>query len=175
MDELQEMLEHYRITKLIREYCHGCDRGDQRLMASVYADDSWDDHGTLKLPGGEFAATIMRQRAARDDTMSHHLGQTQVRIHGDEAGAETYFVATVAVRDRESRTKVHHLGGRYVDDLLRVDGAWRVRRRLTVRDWSYTVTVAEDYMGTLEFIPGSTDGDDPSVEALGKVHSARSA
>lgn len=171
MDDLTEMLEHYRITRLIAEYCHGCDRGDEARMAGVYAAESWDDHGNKKMPGAEFAAAIMAERAARDDAISHHLGQTQIRLDGDSAGAETYFLATVQVRGRRGDVTIHHMGGRYVDDLVREDGHWRIKRRLTTRDWSYSIPVEEDFIGTLEFIPGQTTGADVSFQALGLKHS----
>lgn len=174
MDEMQEMLEHYRITKLIKEYCHGCDRGDGERMGGVYARDSWDDHGSFKMPGREFAAAIMANRQQRKDVMSHQLGQSLVRVDGDEAGAETYFVATVVVDDPEGKAILHQLGGRYVDELTREEGRWKIKKRLTVRDWSTTQRVEKDYMGTLGFTPGRTDGADPSFSVLGIEHSGAS-
>jgi hypothetical protein len=72
------MLDHYRITKLVNEYCHGCDRGDGERMASVYARHSWDDHGLHKMDGKEFSASVMVSRQERGDVMSHQLGQTLV-------------------------------------------------------------------------------------------------
>jgi hypothetical protein len=52
MDDLmREMLDHYQITKLLNVYCHGCDRLDQRRMASVYSEESWDDHGVYRDTG----------------------------------------------------------------------------------------------------------------------------
>ena len=39
-----------------------------------------------------------------------------------------------------------------------------------VRDWSSSHAVTDDYMGTLEFIPGRMDGEDPSFAALGRTH-----
>ena len=47
---MQEMLDHYEITKAINLYCHGCDRGDHDTMVGVYLEDSWDDHGANKCP-----------------------------------------------------------------------------------------------------------------------------
>jgi hypothetical protein len=32
------MLDHYRITRLLRTHSHGCDRRDFAEMASVYAE-----------------------------------------------------------------------------------------------------------------------------------------
>jgi hypothetical protein len=42
---LQEVIDHHEIRKVMSVYCHGCDRGDEARMASVYLEQSWDDHG----------------------------------------------------------------------------------------------------------------------------------
>lgn len=173
MDDMQEMLEHYRITRLVAEYCHGCDRGDALRMGSVYAEKSWDDHGKSKMSGQDFAAAVAAERSGRNDVMSHHLGQSLVRISGDRAGAETYFIATVKVPGKDGKPFLHQLGGRYVDELVRIDGTWKIEKRLTVRDWSITQEVARDFMGTLEFIEGRANGTDPSFAVLGLVHSGQ--
>ncbi len=171
-DELREMLEHYRITRLVAEYCHGCDRMDEVRMASVYAEDSWDDHGLNKMPGQDYSRQAMASRVGIDDLIHHHLGQTLVKVDGDSAGAETYFIATIARPEAgETVPKYHHMGGRYVDHLVREGGQWRIRKRITIRDWSETVTVTEDWVGQRQFVAGRKDNDDPSFAALGIRHS----
>lgn len=174
MDDMQEMLEHYRITKLINEYCHGCDRGDELRMAGVYARDSWDDHGLRKMPGQQYAHEAMAGRVGVKDMISHHLGQTLVKLDGDKAGAETYFVATLR-RDHpplnDGPTMIDQLGGRYVDELVRENGGWKIKKRLTIRDWSITVPIEQDRIGQRGFIEGRADGQDPSFAVLGVVHS----
>ena len=67
--------------------------------------------------------------------------------------------------------EVHHLGGRYVDTLIREHGQWRIKDRLTVRDWSVGHKVERDYFREMNFIPGVTNGTDVSFRALGLVHS----
>ncbi len=170
-DDLREMLDHYRITKLVNEYCHGCDRGDGERMASVYARHSWDDHGLHKMDGKEFSASVMVSRQERGDVMSHQLGQTLVKVDGETAGAETYFIATVCLPGEDGVEEVHQLGGRYVDRLVREDGQWRIKERLTVRDWSIGHKVERDWFKPMDFIPGTTNGSDVSFRALGLVHS----
>lgn len=93
---LQEMLDHYEITKTLKEYCFACDRGDQSRMAEVYLDDSWDDHGIHAAPGKEFTRIIMREIVAQSNSLSHLLGQSQISVEGDQAGAETYFFCRVS-------------------------------------------------------------------------------
>ena len=67
---LQEIIDHHEIRKLLAVYCHGCDRGDEHRMASVYLDNGWDDHGTYKGPGKGFAKYVMNMLAT---------GSTQIR------------------------------------------------------------------------------------------------
>jgi chromosome segregation protein len=55
IEQLQEMLDHFRIRKVPAEYCRGSDRADESLMRSVYARESWDDHGIVQADGGASA------------------------------------------------------------------------------------------------------------------------
>ena len=68
MDEarLQEMWDHHEIRQLLATYCHGCDRADELEMASIYCDESYDDHGEHKMDGKLFArrSSAMEKRYA---------------------------------------------------------------------------------------------------------------
>jgi hypothetical protein len=81
--ELEEMLDHFRIRRVLAEYCRGSDRCDEPLMASVYAADSWDDHGLVKAPGDEFARIMCGMVAETTESLSHTLGQSLITIDGD--------------------------------------------------------------------------------------------
>src|SRR4051794_18899130 len=116
---LQAMLDHFEITQVVAEYCHGCDRCDEAHMASVYLEDSWDDHGRIKAPGPEFARLMTIDIQAQCTSLSHLLGQTIVQVDGDEAGAETYFIAVPRSAGPDGRELCNQLGGRYVDRLKR--------------------------------------------------------
>ncbi len=174
MDEMQEMLEHYRITKLVADYCRGVDRADWDLMESVYAQESWDDHGTLRMDGRAFVAELMGRQTTRPYKFGHHLNQTVVHLDGDTAGAETYFHSIVVRDDDEGNTLLDLLWGRYVDHLSREPGGkWRINKRQTIRDWSMTTPVTEDRIGAMAFLQGQPNQSDPSYTALGRQHSGR--
>src|SRR5260221_12700653 len=91
--ELREMLDHFQIRKVLAAYCRGSDRCDSTLAASVYAADSLDDHGIVQAPGGEFSRVMCQMVIDTTETMTHMLGQSTIAVNGDEAGAETYFIA----------------------------------------------------------------------------------
>jgi SnoaL-like protein len=169
---LQELLDHYEIRKLVSEYCHGVDRLDQVRMASIYAKDSWDEHGPNKGPGREFAERVMnamKSGASLGD--SHMLGQTLINVDGDEAGADTYFIATIRKLDADGKEILNQMGGRYVDALVREDGRWKVKKRICVHDWSNSSPVTADWLGKAAYVQGKRSNEDPSYAVLGVEHS----
>jgi hypothetical protein len=168
---LQEMLDHYEITKTLSEYCHGCDRCDEHRMGSIYLQDSWDDHGSVKAPGPEFARLMTAEILARTDTLYHMLGQSLINVSGDEAGAETYFLAAGRSTRDDGVQMCNQLGGRFVDKLQREDGRWRVKHRVVVRDWSISMPIEHDWVAKSGLREGERSNADPSFAALGLVHS----
>lgn len=169
---LQEMLDHYEITKVLKEYCRGCDRGDFVQMAEVYAEGSWDDHGINKCPGPEYARRAMLRL---DDThmCSHFLGQSLVKAQGDKAGAETYFIANVRVADEQSPDQevLNQIGGRYVDTLVRVNGQWKIKNRLVIKEWSISWPIAQDWLANTSWVEARRSGSDPSYAVFDAHHS----
>jgi SnoaL-like domain len=169
---LQKMLDHFEITQMIAEYCHGCDRCDEAHMGSVYLEDSWDDHGHIKAPGREFARLMTVDIQAQSTSLSHLLGQSLVHVAGDEAGAETYFIAASRSFDPDGRELCNQLGGRYVDRLVREDGRWLVKHRIAIRDWSISLPIEQDWLSDGGMQAGSRSNGDPSYAVLQRVHGA---
>jgi len=171
--QLQEMLDHYAITRLLADYAHACDRCDTERMAATYWPDSWDDHGRDKMPGPEFSVYMTRDVIpASCETLSHLLGQTRIMLDGDRAGAETYYIAVTRDAAPDGAPRCNQLGGRYVDQIERRSGEWRIKRRTCLRDWSVSMAVADDYFAHAELTPGARSGADPSYPVLGWTHSA---
>ncbi len=171
---LQEMLDHHEITQLLAEYVHGCDRCDTGAMASVYWDDSWDDHGVTQASGAEFAKIMTEGRIPKDSlTLSHLMGQSLIEIEGDEAGAETYFIAVTLSASPDGTQRCNQLGGRYVDRLERRERQWKIKHRTAVRDWSVTVKVEEDQFAKALLTPGQRSNADPSYSALRRKHGGK--
>jgi hypothetical protein len=168
---LQEIIAHHEIRKLLSEYCHGCDRGDEHLMASVYLDDAWDDHGTYKGPGKEFAKHIMNLLANERQKCGHLLGQSLIHLNGNEAGAETQFIASSVVKTKNNAREVANLMfGRYVDTLRRENGQWKIAKRICVRDWSISLDIEKDWLENSNFVEGHMSAEDPSYAVLGLEH-----
>lgn len=169
---LQELWDHHQIRELLAEYCHGCDRGDEVAMAATYAADSWDDHGTRKMEGRRFSIETIEEALRTTSLVSHLLGQSLIRVDGDTAGAETYFIATLLYPSKTGDGEtIGQLGGRYVDRLVREDGEWRIQNRICVREWSHSHPVTGDWLATAGFTPQHRSQADASYAALGQTHS----
>lgn len=170
---LQELLDHHEIRQLLATYCHGCDRGDEVEMASTYAADSWDDHGPRKMEGRRFSIEAVEEIFRTTSLCSHHLGQSLIKVNGDSAGVETYFIATLLypAEDGSEAETICQLGGRYVDTLVRENGRWLIKDRTCVREWSHSHPVSGDWLATAGFAPMHRSGDDPSYAKLGLTHS----
>jgi len=169
---LQDLLDHHAIRTLLAEYCHACDRGDEAMMAACYSgDDSWDDHGAVKASGPEYAAIMTGRVLQRTEAASHILGQSLIRVDGDTAGAETFFVGFFRLPGEDGEPpRINQLVGRFVDELERRDGRWVIRRRTCVRDTSLTTTVNRDDYAAFGFVEARRDGQDPGAALLGLAH-----
>ncbi|MEO6092002.1 MAG: nuclear transport factor 2 family protein [Novosphingobium sp.] len=166
---LQELWDHHEIRQLLATYCHGCDRGDEVLMAGTYAQESWDDHGPRKMPGDRFAFETVAESIETARVVSHLLGQSLIALRGDEAGAETYFIATVVYPARApgGTEMLNQLGGRYVDTLVREGGGWLIKTRVCIREWSISHPVERDWLAGKGFVETMRGQADISNEALG--------
>lgn len=163
---IQEMLDHHDIRQVLARYCRSCDRCDEVEMAAVYADDSWDNHGHRSGEGKQFAQDTVREMLETTQVVSHLLGQSLIWVNGDEARAETYFQATILYPPQNGIELVNHVAGRYVDQLVREQGQWLIKKRLTLRDWSVTHRVEQNLLAQAGLVEGGQGPFDPSYSAL---------
>ena len=171
-NRLQEMLDHYEITRTLAEYCSACDRCDRDRMRDVYARDSWDNHGHIEASGQAFVDLVMADIEATTTSLYHQLGQSLVKVEGDAAGAETYFFAAAETEDDAGGKTCSLLGGRFIDRLVREEDRWLIQNRTVVRDWTIVLPLDTPWASATALLPGSRSNDDPSFAALGIVHSA---
>lgn len=170
---LQELLDHHEIRQVLAAYCHGCDRADEVEMAGVYCEDSWEDHGHRKMSGKDLSIDTVRNALKSTRVVSHQLGQSIIKVHGDEAGVETYFIASLVAPWKDGGEVLRQIGGRYVDTMRRENGAWKIKLRLCVREWSSGHPIADDWAAKSGFIESARGQADVSYQALRMTHSGK--
>ena len=112
------------LRNLVQRYARGADERDLDLLASLFTDDVVIE-GTR---GVQTKAEWLEAMSATPPaaTSMHHMGDPLLEIDGDSAHADTY--AVVYNGDMT-------LGMRYVDELVRQDGAWRSKASTARMVW----------------------------------------
>jgi hypothetical protein len=153
--DAQLRIDKLQLAELLSELSSAVDRADRDRIASCYAEDSYDDHGTFKGTGAQFADFVCRPGPMT--SMHHLLGQSVFDVRGDEAWGETFYVFNGAAG--AARVTGH---GRYVDHFQRIDGVWKLVYRRVVPD---LVPAGDDASAYVQ--PRRNRGD-PSYDRLGR-------
>jgi ketosteroid isomerase-like protein len=159
--QLQMLLDDREIRALEYRYCRAIDRRQYDLLRSCYHPDATDHHGDFYGGVDGFVAHVQRGLAAFERTL-HFVGNLQVEIGGDTARTEAYVLALARLApsgDLPERDNTVAL--RYVDDLERRGGEWRIARRVCVYEWTRTDPVPPGWTFPGSFPRGRTDGLDP--------------
>lgn len=169
VDALQVLLDRAAIHDTLMRYCRGADRLDGDLVETVYHPDAYDDHGFVQSDGAGMVAAV---RAKADGTgpdpylqSTHFVGNELVEVDGDWASAEQTFV----LRQRivvDGVTGDSTMAGRYVDELERRDGAWRLIDRRLVFDWMRYDPLGERWPPRLAVQPPSLTWGERSTEDI---------
>jgi hypothetical protein len=127
---VQTLLDKQALTELVAVLSSAVDRGDHERIVSCYAEDSFDDHGSFKGAGREFADFICAPALFPPGLVTHHLlGQSIFELHGDEAYGETFFVFHSSFEGTSQSSF-----GRYIDYFRRIDLNWKIAYRRVVPD-----------------------------------------
>lgn len=123
------------ICELIYRYCRAVDRLDLEGVRATYAADGVDHHTGFSGAADEYVTWLGGLLPHFDGTM-HIVGNQLVDLHGGEAVAETYGQAVHWGTPSDDPALNFTSGFRYVDHLVRRNGAWRIRERWAVREWT---------------------------------------
>lgn len=162
--DITEIADRLAIAETLARYCRGIDRCDGALLAEVFTPDARIDYGDGAKSPAETIPGLMAGLGAMRLTQ-HNISNTVMRITGASAKTETNCVALHLIPAPAGESEVV-VGGRYLDTLVKQDGAWRIAERLYVMDWNRTAPATMQTAGGLfDGLQrrGSRAPDDPSV------------
>ena len=148
---MDNAVDKQELAELLAVLSSAVDRADRDRIAACYTEDSFDDHGTFKGSGQQFADFVCGPGPMT--SMHHLLGQSIFEVDGDEARGETFYVFHGTAG---SAQVTGH--GRYVDYFRRIEGSWKLAYRRVVPDAVPTGDAGETYWQP------SRDRDDPSYD-----------
>ncbi|NIL77279.1 nuclear transport factor 2 family protein [Rhodococcus sp. B10] len=125
------------VRETIENYLNFLDNQDWDGIASCFTDDSESryNHEEQVLHGGRGVANWLHRLQAYTGT-DHALSNLHIDIDGDIARCDSRVIATVHWGDNGvGRASARAI--RYRDELVQVDGTWRIRTRLHEPKWQY--------------------------------------
>ncbi len=123
------------IRRLLQDWGTWRDAGDWDRLRAAYTPDATMLTTWCDCPASEFIDASIRMKAGTPEGYGgHHLiGASTIELHGERALAETRI--TLLLRSRIEHVDVDvSCWGRFLDRLRKVDGQWRIQRRIPVYD-----------------------------------------
>ncbi|MET0546943.1 MAG: nuclear transport factor 2 family protein [Caulobacterales bacterium] len=129
--DVQYLKDRLAILDCISAHARGHDRHDSDLLTGAYHEDGVDEHGPVLNLGPKYAAWANAAHAERFSLHTHNITTHTCEIDGDVAYAESYVIACLLTPDE---TTAIYVSARYVDQLEKRDGVWRILIRRTIND-----------------------------------------
>lgn len=124
------LLDAFEIQQVLNKYPVALDSREPDLMNEVFAPKALVSIAGSPLkeraPGGPDMTAF--------DASQHLLGPASIEVEGDHARSRCYFIA---VHTKNSLRPDPHLtiGGWYDDEWQRIDGEWRITKRIGTPSW----------------------------------------
>ena len=132
--DLRWVADRIAIADVMARYTRGIDRCDIAVLQSVWWPGATVDYGGGVVDAAAWSETTVTALAAFNRTQ-HFIGNLLVELDGDTATAECYCRAYHEL-DGGDGPSAFEVGGRYLDQLERRGGAWRMVHRRYVMDWN---------------------------------------
>ncbi len=135
--ELQELLDRKACEDVLVRYGRTLDWLDEAGQQDCFWPDAEIDYGFFEGSGKDWVPVVMSVEAASLQRW-HMSSSVLVQVKGETARSECYGLSLGTV-ENEAGDKVDTLfGGRYLDELEKRDGEWRISRRRYVADWVHS-------------------------------------
>ncbi|MCX2980532.1 nuclear transport factor 2 family protein [Halieaceae bacterium IMCC14734] len=135
LKQLQELLDERACEAVLMRYGRTLDWLDQTGQEQCFWPDAEIDYGFFKGSGEEWVPVVMAVEAASERRWHICTGVT-VQVQGTNAKSECYGLTVAAAKDDTGVLVDTVFGGRYLDELEKRDGEWRISRRTYIADWT---------------------------------------
>ena len=136
MKSVDDLIAESEIRNVHLRYCRGVDRMDWELVRACYHPDATDDHGAFTGVIDEFLEWVAGALKKYEVT-THFTGNQLVEVSGDTAWAEHYgriYHRRAAIETEPAEDFIVNV--RYVDQMERREGSWKIAKRIVVIDSS---------------------------------------
>jgi hypothetical protein len=133
--QLQELLDRQACEDVLMRYGRTLDWLDETGQEACFWPDAELDYDFFKGSGADWTALVMKVEAASARRW-HLCGGVVINLDGDSARAESYGLTVAAQENKDGELVDTMFGGRYLDELEKRDGQWRISKRTYIADWA---------------------------------------
>ncbi|ARN74258.1 nuclear transport factor 2 family protein [Oceanicoccus sagamiensis] len=149
--QLQRLLDRQACEDVLIRYGRTLDWLDQEGQASCYWQDAQIDYGFFKGSAVDWIPVVMGLEEASPRRW-HMTSGIIVEVNGNKATSECYGLSMGSSKNEEGGLIATLFGGRYLDELEKRDGQWRLSKRTYIADWSQSFPDGLDAMVDSGFI-----------------------
>ena len=132
--QLQELLDKKACEEVILRYGRTLDWLDGEGHKDCYWPDAEIDYGFFEGSAKDWVSTVMQVEA--DAPRRWHVSTgVVVHVNGDSAKSECYGLSVGSTRNEDGSLTDTMFGGRYLDELEKREGEWRISKRSYIADW----------------------------------------
>ena len=127
----QLIADRIALQDVMLKYAMGVDERDYDLYRSCFADDvEVLDFGSEPVHGRDAWLAYVKKALERYNATQHMLGPQLATVDGDTAHARTDVQALHYLKEPQGSTFT--LWATYETDMVRIDGAWKIKRHRLV-------------------------------------------
>lgn len=142
--EVADLTARRDIEKAIRNYMRAQDRLLPELHLSAFHQDAWVDCGLYAGPAAGFV-DFAQGFLAQCEASQHLVGQVDIKLDGNRATGEVYFLAHHRTLEHGERFDLF-VAGRYHDEYENRGDGWKIARRKEIVDWARTDPAADGFL-----------------------------
>ncbi|HAD09496.1 MAG TPA: hypothetical protein DCF62_08455 [Porticoccaceae bacterium] len=117
------------IRELAARYNRAFDYGNPEAWAECFSDDGTFNMGSKELAAGKEALLAFAKKAIPTMKVKHCTTDAIVEVNGDSGTHDAYLILV----DFSDKTTVNN-SGRYLDDVVKVNGEWKFKKRVVELD-----------------------------------------
>ena len=149
-DQLQELLDRKACEDVVMRYGRTIDWLDKEGQESCFWPDAEIDYGFFEGSGADWVPVVMDVEAASIRRWHVSTG-VMVQVNGERAKSECYGMALGTTQDEQGEMIDTLFGGRYLDELEKREGQWRISKRLYIADWVHHFPSGLDAINSGDF------------------------
>lgn len=142
---IKEISDRLEINNLLIDYCTAIDHKNFDALDDIFTADAFIDYTCFGGPKGLYPEikAYLKKALPNFSSYQHMLGNMRIHLDGDKARARTICHNPMVVKNKEGIEQTAFFGLWYVDELIKVNDAWRLSKR--VEEAAYIHNLPENF------------------------------